>query len=100
MDTINANVFGGDHGNLEPSILRDFTDHVTEYSRRTLMYETDSLNAFRGLLARTPLFSHYGIQAFMILDWEGDVAHRAGNLQLHRDEAQKILSCRKCIRLG
>lgn len=61
MGTINASLFGGDHGNVDKSTFRNFTDHVTEYSRRALTYETDSLNAFRGLLARTPLFSHYGI---------------------------------------
>jgi hypothetical protein len=58
---INASLFGGDHGNVDNSTFCDFTDHVTGYSRRALTYETDSLNAFRGLLARTPLFSHFGI---------------------------------------
>jgi hypothetical protein len=37
------------------------TDHITEYSDRSLTYEKDTLDAFRGILLRGPFNSFFGI---------------------------------------
>ncbi|KAM7210284.1 HET domain containing protein [Rhypophila decipiens] len=50
------------HSNItEASPLREYAQHVTEYTGRTLNYEEDILNAFRGLLSRSQFLTYYGI---------------------------------------
>jgi hypothetical protein len=41
--------------------LGDLANHIKQYSVRELTYEKDSLNAFRGILARSPFRSYWGI---------------------------------------
>jgi hypothetical protein len=36
-------------------------NHINEYSRRILSYDTDDLDAFQGVLARTSCHTHFGI---------------------------------------
>lgn len=43
------------------STLHEFQDHVLRYSQRALTYERDGLNAFRGILARSPYRSCWAI---------------------------------------
>ncbi|KAK4212266.1 HET-domain-containing protein [Rhypophila decipiens] len=43
------------------SQLRNYAEHVAEYTGRTLTHEEDILNAFRGLLSRSPFLTYYGI---------------------------------------
>jgi len=43
------------------SPLRTLAEHITEYSRRILTYETDILDSFLGLLSRSQFLTYYGI---------------------------------------
>jgi hypothetical protein len=61
FDTMSASMFQGETPDAEGPVLRRFTNHITEYSGRSLTYETDGLNAFRGILSRSPIHSFYGI---------------------------------------
>jgi hypothetical protein len=46
------------------SSFEQLAHHIFEYSRKTLTYETDGLNAFRGLLSRAQLHTFYGVPLF------------------------------------
>jgi hypothetical protein len=48
-------------GNKDQSAFRQLANHIAEYNRRSLTYETDRMNALRGLLARSTLYSFYGL---------------------------------------
>jgi hypothetical protein len=39
----------------------DLLQHLDEYRRRKLSHESDTLNAFRGILAKSGLRSHWGV---------------------------------------
>ena len=41
--------------------FRKFADHVTQYTGRKLTYETNIMNAFRDLLAKSQFHNYYGI---------------------------------------
>ncbi|KAM7210699.1 Heterokaryon incompatibility protein (HET) domain containing protein, partial [Rhypophila decipiens] len=43
---------------LRSSRLRKYAEYVTEYTGRTLTYDQDILNAFRGLLSRSPFLTY------------------------------------------
>jgi hypothetical protein len=43
------------------TLLGKTTHHITEYSNRSLTYEKDTLDAFRGILLKGPFDSFYGI---------------------------------------
>jgi hypothetical protein len=71
LGTMNAIIFGEsqwDHGDS----LGNFTSHVAEYTKRSLKYSSDILNAFRGLLSRSPLYSFCGIPIDAIPGSESD----------------------------
>ncbi|CAO2651671.1 Nn.00g042410.m01.CDS01 [Neocucurbitaria sp. VM-36] len=57
----NANVLQATHHTEEGTSLQKFADHITAYSSRHLTYEEDILDAFRGLLTRSPFYTYYGI---------------------------------------
>jgi hypothetical protein len=58
---LNAEIFQGSHRNMDGPLLRKFADHVKEYSGRSFKYDSDILNALRGLLTRLPFYTYYGI---------------------------------------
>jgi hypothetical protein len=69
------------------SRLSEFQDHVLQYSQRTLTYDKDGLDAFRGILARSPYRTYWGIPIFGIpedpetgfsrgLGWKGGLKRR------------------------
>ncbi|KAE9365247.1 HET-domain-containing protein [Stipitochalara longipes BDJ] len=61
--TLRADLFGrsGALASTKYSQLRQLADHITEYSGRELTYQEDALNAFRGLLTRSPFPTYFGI---------------------------------------
>ena len=61
--TLRGNLFGRSRALAltQYSQLRQLADHITEYSSRELTYQEDALNAFRGLLTRSPFPTYYGI---------------------------------------
>ncbi|KAK1752034.1 heterokaryon incompatibility protein-domain-containing protein, partial [Echria macrotheca] len=48
-------------GEKHVSPWQRYTEHVIEYSGRVLTYEQDILNAFRGVLARSPFYTYFGL---------------------------------------
>jgi hypothetical protein len=42
------------------TLLGQLLDHIYSYSTRTLTYQSDGLNALRGILSRWPFHSYYG----------------------------------------
>jgi hypothetical protein len=59
MGTLSTEVRFG-HAAPGPN-LRQLAQHLQEYSRRNLTYQTDNFNAFRGLLGRSGFPSYFGI---------------------------------------
>lgn len=59
--TMSAAMFQDKQHDAEKPLLRQLTDHITAYSTRTLTFEEDVLDAFRGLLSRAPFHTFYGI---------------------------------------
>jgi hypothetical protein len=57
--TLGTEIFAGT-GNYS-NAFQKFMNHVEQYTARNLTYETDAINAFRGLLARLPFPSYYGV---------------------------------------
>lgn len=49
------------HDNKTQVAFDVFADHIEHYSHRTLSYDDDILNAFRGILARSPFWTYYGV---------------------------------------
>ncbi|KAK3385599.1 heterokaryon incompatibility protein-domain-containing protein [Podospora didyma] len=47
------------------SANRTLADHISTYTSRNLTVEDDILHAFRGLLARSPFCTYYGIPVFI-----------------------------------
>lgn len=60
-DKPSATLFQREQEDVPDSLLRSFTNHITEYSGRILTFKSDMLNAFCGLLSRAPLYSYHGI---------------------------------------
>jgi hypothetical protein len=59
--TIDAAIFQGQPSALRASSSRKMTYHITEYSDRSLTYEKDTLDTFRGILLRGPFNSFFAI---------------------------------------
>jgi hypothetical protein len=61
--TLSADIFGytGHIGDVPRTPLMKFAEHVAQYTSRHLTYENDVMDAFRGLLAKSPFHSYYGI---------------------------------------
>ena len=59
-----SNVFDGeariDHGGHQ-TMAKSLAHNVTNYLKRDLTFGSDALNAFRGILARAPFESYYGV---------------------------------------
>lgn len=55
---LGAVIFGGTSPGPE---LRKFADHVRQYTGRDLTFDSDALNAFRGVLSRSRFSTYYGI---------------------------------------
>lgn len=72
LGTMNATIFGESEWDHGGSLLHKFTGHVAEYSKRSLTYSSDILNAFRGLLSRSPLYNFCGIPIDVIPGSESD----------------------------
>jgi len=56
--------------------IRQFIDHIAEFSSRKLSYEGDILDAFRGLLSRSQFFTYYGTPLIPLAYshfWEGQL---------------------------
>ncbi|KAF2819457.1 HET-domain-containing protein [Ophiobolus disseminans] len=58
---MSAALFHDEQIEYSRSEVQAFTDHIAEFSRRTLTFEDDVLNAFRGLLSRASFHTLYGI---------------------------------------
>jgi Heterokaryon incompatibility protein (HET) len=59
--TLNPSLLGA--GEIA-SRLGSFASHLTSYTARNLTYESDRLNAFRGILNRQPCSSFWGVSIF------------------------------------
>lgn len=63
--TLSADIFGKNTEVLESNqvqtSLRNFADHVAQYTERNLTIETDILDAFRGILGKSWFHSYFGI---------------------------------------
>jgi hypothetical protein len=86
------------------SSFEQLAHHIFEYSRKTLTYETDGLNAFRGLLSRAQLHTFYGVPLFTYGDQRVaidsnthfDLGFAVGLLwSLQRDGIQQIVGKRR-----
>ncbi|KAH7092423.1 heterokaryon incompatibility protein-domain-containing protein [Paraphoma chrysanthemicola] len=60
LSTMNAIMFRESQWDHDGS-LHNFTRHVAEYTKRSLKYSSDILNAFRGLLSRSSVYNFCGI---------------------------------------
>lgn len=45
----------------EKGVLEQFSTHVEQYTRREFTHDTDALDGFKGILARSPFHSYWGI---------------------------------------
>jgi hypothetical protein len=68
------------------TLLGKLLDHIHSYSTRTLTYQSDGLNALRGILSRWPFHSYYGTpfgtdQAFDVADPLNSREHQLGFLR-------------------
>lgn len=60
-----VDVLGNGHeGRLAPRHDPPFARHLSSYARRYLSFESDMINALRGILSRSPLASYSGIPIF------------------------------------
>ncbi|KAK3689764.1 heterokaryon incompatibility protein-domain-containing protein [Podospora appendiculata] len=64
--SMNNNIFSaelirGEHRTVDGPPLRKFADHVAAYTSRTLSYQDDIMDAFRGLLAYSPFCTYFAI---------------------------------------
>lgn len=56
-----AYLFRGLVARIYDYIPMGINDHMAEYSKRDLSFETDILNAFSGILSRSNLYNYYGL---------------------------------------
>jgi hypothetical protein len=64
--TLSLEIFGHEKPHRSTSrpqvaYLQNFYSNLVQYKRRQLTYDSDSLNAFKGILARSPFHSFWGI---------------------------------------
>ncbi|KAK4447241.1 heterokaryon incompatibility protein-domain-containing protein, partial [Podospora aff. communis PSN243] len=48
-------------GTSDSGTLRRIQEHIAEYSKRQLSFDSDALNAFSGILAKSSCYSYFGI---------------------------------------
>lgn len=74
-----SNVFDGeariDRGDYQ-TLAKSFAHNVTNYLKRDLTFGSDALNAFRGIIARAPFESYYGVP---LITRTGRELKRTGN---------------------
>ncbi|KAK3293906.1 heterokaryon incompatibility protein-domain-containing protein [Chaetomium fimeti] len=65
---LNSDLFHGQANRKVPrkppgelTLFHQLLDHITVFSGRSLTFQSDALNAFRGILSRWPFYSYYGI---------------------------------------
>ncbi len=56
-----TNVFSIQTDGLERKGLWEFFDHLFHYKSRHLSYDSDSINSFQGILAKSPYLNIWGI---------------------------------------
>ncbi|KAL9115790.1 MAG: hypothetical protein Q9227_000158 [Pyrenula ochraceoflavens] len=50
---------------MENDASKEFTEHLLEYSSRSLSFDSDRLTAFKGMLARQKFASYWGVPFFL-----------------------------------